>query len=240
LSTPSAGAPDPVTVTGGEDDTETESGEGKSGGRRKINISRGKRANAAQSGDGSNMQFAILGLYAAFVANVHAPKETWQDALKWYESTLKMQGTYAGGWTYSGTDVRASMTCAGAASVRMCDLGLGKADASRRLLDAGKSWLTWKYQQIMSSRESRGGFGYFYNLYALERACILNGWVKLGDDDWYNDGAKWLVDNQADSGGWNGDDPIDTCFAILFLKRAVMSVSGSVVVTPDDPEEEPE
>jgi hypothetical protein len=60
---------------------------------------------------------------------------------------------------------------------------------------------------------------YFYYLYALERAGMLFGTETMGDKYWYPEGAKVLCDVQKGDGSW-GDGTRDTCFAILFLKRA--------------------
>ena len=60
---------------------------------------------------------------------------------------------------------------------------------------------------------------YFYYLYALERAGMLYGTETMGNKEWYPEGAKVLCDIQKADGSW-GDGVRDTCFAILFLKRA--------------------
>ena len=54
---------------------------------------------------------------------------------------------------------------------------------------------------------------------ALERAGMLFGTETMGDKYWYPEGAKVLCDIQKGGGAW-GDGTRDTCFAILFLKRA--------------------
>ena len=61
----------------------------------------------------------------------------------------------------------------------------------------------------------------YYFLYALERAGILYGTEKLGGHDWYREGSKELLDTQRLDGAWvSTDEHQDTCFAILFLRRA--------------------
>ncbi len=61
-----------------------------------------------------------------------------------------------------------------------------------------------------------------YYLYALERACGLSGTEKLGAHAWYAEGAKVLLDRQGELGQWGkgGASIAETCFAILFLRRA--------------------
>ena len=60
---------------------------------------------------------------------------------------------------------------------------------------------------------------YEYYLYALERAGMLYGTETIGTHWWYPEGAKVLLEKQAADGKWGGG-VVDTCFAILFLKRA--------------------
>ena len=60
---------------------------------------------------------------------------------------------------------------------------------------------------------------YFYFLYGLERAGMLYGTEIMGAHKWYPEGAKVLIGNQKADGSW-GAGTVETCFAILFLKRA--------------------
>jgi hypothetical protein len=63
----------------------------------------------------------------------------------------------------------------------------------------------------------------YYFLWSLERVCVAFGLKTVGGKDWYSWGAEILVTNQQKDGGWQGDfagPGADTCFALLFLKRA--------------------
>jgi hypothetical protein len=68
---------------------------------------------------------------------------------------------------------------------------------------------------------------YYYYLYALERAGMLFGTELVGTHWWYAEGAKVLIDAQKGTGAWGGGT-VDTCFAILFLKRATRPLDGVV------------
>jgi hypothetical protein len=59
----------------------------------------------------------------------------------------------------------------------------------------------------------------YYFLYGVERAGMLYDTKLIGSHDWYTEGALWLLEAQGAEGSWD-DSLFDTCFAILFLKRA--------------------
>ncbi len=64
---------------------------------------------------------------------------------------------------------------------------------------------------------------FYYFLWSLERVAVAYGVETVGKTDWYDWGAEILLANQGPDGGWdNGDfrNGPDTCFALLFLKRA--------------------
>jgi len=90
--------------------------------------------------------------------------------------------------------------------------------------------------------ETGGVLDDFYFLYGLERACILGGVGTVGGVAWYDVGARRIVDRQREDGSFlskdmsngNGRPSIDSCFALLFLKRAVFRVPDRRVVTPSD------
>jgi hypothetical protein len=66
---------------------------------------------------------------------------------------------------------------------------------------------------------------HYYYLYALERAGRLAGVDFFGEHDWYGEGAEFLLSTQRDDGAWNDGLLLDTCFALLFLRRGTPTVS---------------
>ena len=86
--------------------------------------------------------------------------------------------------------------------------------------------------------ETSQGWGLYYNLYSIERGCVLAGAKYLGGTlDWHTIGSEILVKLQRKDGSWagrrydssaslenNAKQPIDTSLAILFLKAAAMPV----------------
>jgi hypothetical protein len=126
--------------------------------------------------------------------------------------------------------------------------------AERAVLD-GLAWMGLHF----SVRSNPGPAGapalmhlwQYYWLYGLERAGVLAGVVFVGAHDWYLEGARYLLGVQRDDGSWIGeaalaagareegvgpDAPtanlLDTCFALLFLKRATPKVDRGGVATP--------
>ena len=94
-----------------------------------------------------------------------------------------------------------------------------------------------------------------YYLYGLERAMVIAGKRYLGDHDWYREGAEILLEAQQRDGSWSkgtrkrakgrgnaatmaGSDPLtDTCFALLFLKRATLRPKRPLLRTEITPSE---
>ena len=66
----------------------------------------------------------------------------------------------------------------------------------------------------------------FYWLWSLERAAALAGVEKLGDRDWYGEGAAVLLAEQKENGSWVGSESpfLATSFAVLFLSRSTRRV----------------
>src|SRR5579884_638671 len=86
-----------------------------------------------------------------------------------------------------------------------------------------------------------GGRSYYF-LWSLERVAVALDLKTIGNKDWYNWGAEILLESQAADGSWNGDygaGGVDTCFALLFLKRAnfVSDLTASIKGKISDPGE---
>jgi hypothetical protein len=105
--------------------------------------------------------------------------------------------------------------------------------------------LAWMIQNWSMSENPRAGqYRFYYYLYTVERMCMLGGFDEVGGHDWYMEGAKVLLEQQDTNGMWdiqNEIDPSDiynTCYALLFLKRASTGVDRPPpVLTGGDGEE---
>jgi len=161
-----------------------------------------------------------------------------------------------GGWSYACDKGYASsiqMTAAGISSLFICldELKLrGKlkqkmAEQIGLHIRGAEGWLRHNYYTAQTvGKDQRNdwagttdGWGFYYNIYAVERGCVLAGIRKLeGEVDWYRIGADFLLDEQNADGSWGrpprqlrgreGDELqlVNTCMAILFLKLAAMPV----------------
>ncbi len=154
-----------------------------------------------------------------------------------------------------------SMTTAGVSSLVICRGELLGSPGYDPALDArvvqaihdGLAWLGANFSVSGNPTPRGAGFGgiwHYYYLYGLERAGVLSGVSWMGDHDWYGEGAVYLVSGQLESGAWlSGSgfvsrrtpgvvalpgDLMDTCFALLFLKKATFRVEGAVATEEAD------
>jgi hypothetical protein len=219
-------------------------GPGKPQVLRRITI-RAQRTGPAD-GDNSNSQYAALGLRACADAGILLPESTLTRAERWWRTTIlggkKVEknavasgGEEVQGWGYKkGDEPYNTMTAGGAGCLVIYDYLLKrdwkknpKTKASINYL-AGSYWLSGPPQGLTP-------FWYYYYLYAIERVGMLYDTALLGQKDWYLDGARWLLQQQAANGSWDGNKlfpnpsnpTYDTCFAILFLKKATKGLTVS-------------
>jgi hypothetical protein len=185
--------------------------------------------------DLSNTQYGVMGLRAAAMHGVKVPPEAFERAA---QQALQFQhedgaGAYAPlGFSYNRTSKpTSSMTVAGTLLLAVADeqlkgkaKGAGYATAARR----GVEWLAKHWSVEQNQFESHDRWNVYY-LYGVERVGSVLSIEKIGEHDWYREGARRLVDTQGGKGEWASayaDHVINTCFALLFLNRATAVVSG--------------
>jgi hypothetical protein len=150
------------------------------------------------------------------------------------------------------------MTAGGAMALALCSAAvddaldpgapaLAAATEVRRALE----WLAVDFVPA-SNRDADRAFGRkkgnrgenfwkHYWLWSLERACSAAGAARLGEIDWYDAGARHLLDTQRDDGSWCGPESEmrATCFALLFFarstKQSLTPRPGEIVTTPTPP-----
>ena len=191
--------------------------------------------------DGSNTQYALLGLYAGKQAGAKIDDATWKAIRDLYITTQLQNGPDAGAWKYHPAE-RASftMTVAGVSGLVIAGMGLnesqqkldpatgvaancGRYDANEPLA-RGMNWIGQHFS-FTGAKESKS---VYYNIYGIERIGRLSGQRFIGRLDWYREGCELLVREQdKNNGAWSMDkgSPIDgvrtiaTSFALLFLSK---------------------
>jgi hypothetical protein len=195
--------------------------------------------------DLSNTHLAAFSLRAAVQAGVEVPARVWNDlagyALRNQESRRK---DAAAGFTYfpgHETGYTGSMSAAGIAVLACAREALGERMLPNTRLQvepAIEAGLTWLERHWSVTRNPNKGDWHYYYLYALERVGALLELERVGAHDWYAEGADFLVSAQDADGGWGAE--CDTCFALLFLRRATAlplseetKLEGQLFATPE-------
>ncbi len=192
------------------------------------------------AGDNSNTQFALLALWAARRNGV----PTDRALLIAHQRFVSSQGA-EGAWGYTTHSSNGSPAMTG---VGLLGLAMGHgaspdmvfADPLRpNLKDAtvkpaledpqiqkGLRALSRHVGVPLQSAQQKPGMENLYFLWTVERVAMLYDLKTIGGKDWYGWGAQLLVANQSPDGHWNSANyhghnaNLDTCFALLFLKRS--------------------
>ena len=186
----------------------------------------GRGEKGAAEGDNSNSQYAALGLRACHDAGIVIPPDVVQRALDAWGKSRRDDG-----WSYQHSKKRAygSMTAGGLGSVVIYRYILNEPWMKDPEVQKGLRWMsdnfTVKENPFNENGPKHAGSTHYF-LYGMERAGILYGTDRFGAHDWYAEGAGWLLETQRPDGSWATADAKgaqvtwDTCFAILFLRRA--------------------
>jgi hypothetical protein len=121
------------------------------------------------------------------------------------------------GWGYSGTEKSwGSMSVGAVGALCILDYMMGKDWRKDEDVLQGLQWMN-KHMKFTENPELGAKWHYYY-IYGVERVGMLFGTERIGTHMWYREGAEYLLPQQGATGQWN--DVVDTCFAILFLRRA--------------------
>ena len=174
--------------------------------------------------DLSNTQYAALGLWKAARLGVAVPTTVWVNLAEAVFTYQDEEGGFS--YTAPGKAGTGSMTTAGIGTLAICELELRRTGEleealERRIRDSVARGVEWMTKNFMVDDNPRMGAWHYYYLYGLERMSGLTGLSHIGEHDWYQEGARLLVDDQDKEGSWKGGtDLSETSFALLFLKRA--------------------
>jgi len=202
-----------------------------------------KMKEGPDAGDNSNTQYAALGLRACFDSGVTLPEGVVLLAVKWWRdsqfkdpkkddkkvATGPAVSGKTEGWNYKDENAQPdkppyhAMTAGGVGALTIYDYMLDRKWKDDSYVKAGMNWLTVHYNVQPWNT---------YYLYGLERAAILFGTEKIGDHFWYAEGAAALCNAQKADGSWGKDTEWfnttwDTCFSVLFLRRATRALVAS-------------
>lgn len=192
--------------------------------------------------DSSNTQLALLGLWAGSRHGIRITVPLARTTTRFY-----LTHDDDGGWSYSPEEGDKSsslaMSCAGLLALalrhaaanedvlRLRDAASGPSRAlSNVAQDAhvvrGFHYLQQKLKSAFAEGVSWKGDSTtydnaYYALWSLERVAVAYDLRTIGEVDWYAEGASFLIAKQLNDGRWQGSwDLADTCFALLFLRRA--------------------
>lgn len=222
---------------------------------------RGRRSGRS---DNSNTQFAITALWAARRHGLPVA-----SAMLKVDHRFRLSQGEDGGWGYTSvvqTTGRArrrvasrdTMTCAGLLGLAVSHGSLREAKHKGHLRHNIRKDLILRNglialgstigaplqngRNVPMIRRNNGRTYYF--LWSMERVAVALGLKTIGRKDWYEWGAQLLLANQLEDGTWRGSfagSGADTCFALLFLRRAnltsdLTSELGGVVLDPGEVE----
>lgn len=192
--------------------------------RAKVIVKRTKRERE-KIGDNSNSQYAMLGLRACLKAGIEIEPGVFEDAIAAWERDQRGDG----GWGYgresaSGEDSYGSMTAGAIASLIIAREAIKKPWKKDARIEKGLEWLSdnWSVKEHPKYPDPQKWLHYYF--YAVERLGDLMGEEKIGGMEWYAPIRDQLIESQLKDGSWKGTDDLpiaDTCFTILFIRRAM-------------------
>ncbi len=189
------------------------------------------------AGDNSNTQFALLALWTARRHDV----PTDPALLAAFQRFTTTQAS-DGGWGYGPSDASTNtMTSVGLLGLAM---GHGASPEIIRFnpkdpkdlvvkpaledpkIQTGLQALARNIGEPRTEKNANFPMQNLYFLWSVERVAMLYDLKTIGGKDWYGWGAQILVHNQQGDGAWpsafyhGNNPPLNTCFALLFLKRS--------------------
>jgi hypothetical protein len=203
--------------------------------------------------DNSNTQFAILALWAARRHGV-ALERSFHLMVRRFATSQNQDGSWGYRYRFGGGEGGSpAMNCVGLLGLAV---GHGLAHDARAQDPAAEG-----ARQLGKDPKVVNGFlaldrhvgqptgqwrnlpmNNLYFLWSVERVGVLYNLPTIGRKEWYRWGAEILLANQRPQGNWEkgayhgADATIDTCLALLFLKRANLArdLTDRLPFRPDD------
>lgn len=178
--------------------------------------------------DLSNAQYALLAFKCAHEIGHRVERKAIERSWDWLLRGARPDGgfNYVPHGDAARDPATGSMTVAALASLAICAELLprdgGRGAKSEKVATAAFAWIDRHFVVEMNPRSPQS---HFYWLYGVERVGAFYARRELAGLDWYQEGAAFLLEQQERDSSWHGDF-VDTCFALLFLRRASLTGSG--------------
>ncbi|MFP4215358.1 MAG: DUF4159 domain-containing protein [Phycisphaerae bacterium] len=187
------------------------------------------------SGDHSNAQYGLLGVWGGRLGNEEIDKEYWAAVMRHWLLTQNADGGWAYKWDKSGKEGPAgpsgnsstrTMVTAGVASLFVCFDNLFadafvqcKTSSHFTAIQRGLDWFDRNFADDDGRIQIGSHSGYY--LYGIERVGLASGYKYFGKADWFKLGTEYLLGKQKDNGSWGGgkSSVIETSYGLLFLAR---------------------
>lgn len=177
--------------------------------------------------DNSTHQYGTLGCWEAAKRGNAVGQALWSGA----EKHIIASQNDDGGWGYQQGDTRTSMTTAGLVTLYITQdylhsqdfrtVGRARQHPLQAIIDKGLAWLDKNFKPGVNV----GGNQEAYTMYGIERVGLASGRKYLGDQDWYQGGANWILSHMG-SGS-------NAAFQLLFLVRGRVPVFINKLEIPD-------
>ena len=173
--------------------------------------------------DHSVSQYGVLGIWACAENIEGIPPEFW-NTVDWAWRRTQHE---AGSWSYTKVPsekmpATVAMTAAGVATLFITQdfINRGKSlepagNARDPNIEKGIKWISDNYKSLYDLKVA--AYSPWYGLYGIERIGVASGYKYLGDVNWYEDGANYLIKNQRRNGSWGA--VVHTSFGVLALAR---------------------
>ena len=193
--------------------------------------------------DHSATQYAILGLWEAAKRGIRTPKPFWENVQSHF---LQVQNV-DGGWGYTGdSESKTSMTAAGLTALLITQqqlyAHLPKVPPElAKAIQRGLRWLDDHFDGSRNRTASGNDAGHhFYTLYSLERVALANGVKYLGRHDWFQTGARFIIDQQVggddpNTSGSIGENLVSSAFSLMFLARGRVQTWATKLALANQP-----
>ena len=200
---------------------------------------KGQQVSRQGHGDNSNTQFALLALWAARRHDVPT-EQALLGGFQRFATSQNSDGTW--GYSLGGNAHANTMTCVGLLGMAMghgaapeivkFDAKNPKDSIVKPALDDPKikrglkALAPYIGKPIVKGDTGQLAMENLYMLWSIERVAMLYDLKTIEGKEWYPWGAQILLHHQQTDGQWpnsnyhGANPPLNTCFALLFLRRS--------------------